>query len=607
MNPPTRCGRTYLTLLIGLVLCAVTLAVYWPVGSHQFLSFDDSVYVTGNPHVANGLSGRNLVWAFMSVDAGNWHPLTWLSHMADIQLFGMHPRGHHLTNLFLHTLSTLFLLLMLVRLTGQRWQSAFVAALFALHPLHVESVAWVAERKDVLSGLFWMLTLYAYAEYARSRKPVYYRLSLCCFVLGLMAKPMLVTLPVVMLLLDFWPLARYETQKSAVALIQEKIPFFVCSLLTTLITIYAQSSGGAIGTLSDFSFVNRAQNALVAYAAYIGKTLWPHSLAVYYPFPSFIPLWQVVGALLLLLALSVTALKTRKDHPYLAVGWLWFIITLLPVIGLIQVGDQAMADRYSYIPQIGLAVMAAWGFSDLIRSRPYRKPITIMLAGALVIASAAITWKQLGYWQNSISLYRHDLRVTAGNNKMYYNLGLALQAEGDLDGAIQNFQDAIRINPFLADSHNNLGAALQVKGYLASAIQEYQTALRINPDYINAHVNLGAVLQIQGDLDGAIREYQQALLIAPSDVDAQYDLGVALQAKGDLNTAIQTYRDVLRKKPNHMKAYCNLGIVLAMQGDLDGAIVSFQEALKISPTDSVAEQNLGLALSRKMQQAEHHR
>jgi tetratricopeptide (TPR) repeat protein len=597
-------AKLHVTLLIGIVLCTLTLAVYWQVGNHQFLSFDDNVYVTANPHVANGITGRNIIWALTAVDAGNWHPLTWLSHMTDVQLFGMNPRAHHLTNVVLHTLSALLLSLLLVRLTGERWQSAFVAALFALHPLHVESVAWVAERKDVLSGLFWLLTLFAYAEYARSRKLLFYGLSLCCFVLGLMAKPMLVTLPVIMLLLDFWPLARYETKKSVVALIQEKIPFFVCSLFSVLITLYAQHKGGAIGTLSEFPFAHRAQNALVAYAAYIGKTLWPHNLAVYYPFPSYIPLWQVIGALFILTVLSVTVLQSRKRHPYLAVGWFWFVITLLPVIGLIQVGDQAMADRYSYIPLIGLGLMAAWGFPDLIQRAPYRKPVAALLAGTLVIASAAVTWQQLGYWQNNISLYRHDLRVTAGNNKMHYNLGLALQTEGDLDGAIQNYQEAIRINPSLADSHNNLGVALQAKGYLDPAIREFQAALRINPNYSNAHINLGAVLQTRGNLDEAILEYQKALLIDPNDTDAHYNLGIVLQAKGNLDGAIQEYREALRTNPNHMKAYSNLGIVLFMQGDLDGAIRSFQASLNISPHDITVEKNLTLALTERKKRDE---
>jgi tetratricopeptide (TPR) repeat protein len=605
--PRFKNGRRGSTLVIGFMLCAITLAVYWQVGNHQFLNFDDNVYVTGNPHVTGGITGRNIVWAFTSVDAGNWHPLTWLSHMTDAQLFGMDPRGHHLTNVVLHALSTLLLLLLLIRLTGQRWHSAFVAALFALHPLHVESVAWVAERKDVLSGLFWFLTLLLYAEFVRKRKTWMYLLSLCSFVLGLMAKPMLVTLPVVMLLLDFWPFARYGKEKCVITLFKEKIPFFLCSLLSVLVTIYAQNKGGAIGKLSEFPFAARCQNALVAYATYIGKTLWPHNLAVYYPFPVSIPLWQVIGSLLLLTILSVAAIKTRNRQPYLVVGWFWFIITLLPVIGLIQVGDQSMADRYSYIPLIGLFIVAAWGCADAMKNLPYRKSAATMLAGAVILASAAVTWQQLGYWRDSSTLYRHDLRVTTGNNKIHYNLGLALQAEGDLDGAIQNYQEALRINPSMSDTHNNLGVALQAKGYLDPAIREYQAALRINPDYINAHINLGALLYMRGELDAAIDEYRKALLINPDDTDAHYNLGIVFHAKGNPDGAIQVYREVLRKDPNHVKAYSNLGSALAQQGDLEGAIRSFQEALKISPDDSTVKQNLELALTQKRMRSEAHR
>ena len=534
-------SRMRCRVLMCMVLIIVTFAVYVRAGNHQFLDYDDNEYVTSNPHVASGITGNNVLWAFTSVYASNWHPITWLSHMADVQFYGMNPRGHHLTNVVIHTATSLLLLLFLLRVTGSLWKGSFVAFLFALHPLHVESVAWVAERKDVLSALFWFLTLLFYSEYVAKLKPSLYFLSLFSFVLGLMSKPMLVTLPIVMLLMDFWPLERYRRNEReqglnhhlarGTSLIKEKIPFFACSLLSAAITAYAQNSTGAMKSFDEMPLGLRIENALIAYVKYIGKTLWPHDMAVLYPISLSFPHWQVIGSLCVLLAVSAVTIWTRRRHPYLAVGWFWFLVTLVPVIGLIQVGIQSMADRYSYIPLTGLFIMIAWGVPDLLRDLRHRKAVLALLAGTVIIASATLTWRQLGYWQDNISLFRHTLHVTTGNYLIQNNLGLSLAKKGELDAAIQHYSEALRINPDYTDAHNNLGIALADKGDLDAAIQEYQEAIRIDPTYPKAHNNLGFALANKGDLDEAIQEYQEALRINPNYSKAHYNLENALVKK----------------------------------------------------------------------------
>ena len=562
-------------VLICTALMIITAAVYLQAGNHQFLDYDDGVYVATNHHIAGGITGGNIIWAFTSVYAGNWHPVTWLSHMADVQFFGLNPRGHHLTNVVIHTITSLLLLLFLFRVTGARWQSAFVAALFALHPLHVESVAWVAERKDVLSAFFWFLTLLLYSEYAAKRKPALYFLSLFSFVLGLMSKSMLVTLPVVMLLMDYWPLNRLRNKEQAagqsrlndrgsllITLVKEKAPFFFCSLCSGLLTIYAQHSAGAMSDLKVVSFELRIENALTAYVAYVGKTLWPQDLAVFYPFSFIIPFWQVAGSLCFLLFVSAVAIRAGRRYPYVAVGWFWFIVTLVPVIGLIQVGVQSMADRYTYIPVAGLFIMAAWGVPDLVKGLQHRDNILALLAGVVILASTAVSWQQLGYWKDSISLYRHTLDVTTDNYWINYNLGVALANQGDLDAAIHEYQAALRINPEYAKAHNNLGFAFTGKGNLDAAIREYREALRINPTDINVHNNLGFSFAGQGNLDAATREFQEALRINPNDTDAHNNLGITFAGKGNLDAAIHEYQEALRIDPDNAKAHYNLNIAL---------------------------------------------
>jgi tetratricopeptide (TPR) repeat protein len=559
--------------LLCTALFIIILVVYLQVGSHQFLNFDDDIYVTKNPHVASGISKENIAWAFTSVESYNWHPITWIAHMSDVQLYGMNPRGHHLTNVAFHMIATMLLFLLLLRLTAGLWQSIFVAAMFALHPLHVESVAWIAERKDLLGALFWFLTLLFYAEYVARSKPALYILTLFSFILGLMSKPMLVTLPVIMLLLDYWPLKRFcfmeekpgwhQFFSKAKTLVVEKIPFFACTLFSCLITIYAQQKGGAIAALNVTSIWLRIENALVAYTMYIGKTLWPQNLAIYYPLPAAIPLWQVLSSLLLLLLLSFAALRTWRRHPCFAVGWLWFLITLLPVIGIIQVGGQAMADRYMYLPAAGLFIMAAWGVPELTKGMRYQHILLALLAGVVVVASAATTWCQLGYWQDNISIYQHTLKVTSGSDLIHNNLGLAFANAKDTDAAIREYMKALKINPDFTDAHNNLGIALETRGNLAGAIQEYQEILRITPDNSRAHYNMGNALQAGGNPDAAIKEYWEALRIKPDYANARNNLGVALSTKGDLNAAIEQFQETLRISPGYTNASINLADALS--------------------------------------------
>lgn len=582
------------------------MGVYLQVGDHPFLAYFDRIdCVTNNPHIEGGLTVRNIVWALTSFDAFNWHPITWLSHMAVAQFGGMDPGAHHLANVAIHAASSVLLFLLFLRMTGAMWQSWFVAALFGLHPMHVESVAWVAERKDVLSAFFGFLTLFLYAEYAaRKPNPVPYTLALSSFLLGLMSKSMLVTLPVVMLLIDFWPLARFRpatgekgVSARAAALFREKIPFFAASLAVAIMTVYAQRHGGALKDLYERPLEQRIENALVSYARYVFKAVWPRDLAFLYPYPASFPPWQVAGSLCLLILVSLGAVRFRRRLPFLAAGWFWFLVTLVPVIGLVQVGEQSMADRYSYLPLIGLFIIVAWGVPELLSGVRYRAAIQALSASAVIVAFAALTWKQAGFWRDDITLYRHTLQVTDGNYSIMNKLGLALAEKGDLDGAIRAYHDALKLRPDDVQTHNNLGLALAGKGNPAAAIREYRTALQINPANPEAHCNLGAALADTGNLDAAIAEYREALRIKPNITEALNNLGVVLARKGDPDAAILVYRDLLRIDPYIANAHYNLGVLLSEKGYPDAAILEYRAALRLSPNDPDLHNSLGLALA----------
>jgi tetratricopeptide (TPR) repeat protein len=486
-----------LKLLISIALLTATFILYWQVGSHEFLIYDDDLYISRNVHVLQGLSGENILWALTSVEQCNWHPLTWMSHMLDAQLFGISPHGHHLMNVGYHGIAVLFLFYLLNRLTRNLWRSAFVAALFALHPLHVESVAWAAERKDVLSACFGFLTLLLYVRYVETRRSktysglYLYLLTLFTFMLGLMSKPMLVTLPLVMLMLDYWPLQRFGAalppdrtialhKESPYLLLKEKIPFALCAVISSAVTFYAQHTGGAVVALDWIPLTLRLQNALVAYLAYITKTFWPRDLAVLYPFSNPIPMWQVGLSAVVLLVISVASIRFGRRWPWLPVGWFWYLVTLLPVIGIVQVGNQAMADRYAYIPTVGLYILISWGVPTV--SGAFRKPILILLAGLVLCASAIVAWQQIGYWKNNITLFSHALQVTSGNHIIHYNLGIAYARSGNPIAAITEFHAAVKLRPNDSKLRNLLASTLAENGYVEAALSEYAHSLAITPN-----------------------------------------------------------------------------------------------------------------------------
>jgi tetratricopeptide (TPR) repeat protein len=507
--------------------------VYSPVRQFDFVSLDDPEDVSANSHVRSGLTPQGIEWALTSGEFSNWFPLTRLSHLIDAELFDMRSGSHHLTNVLLHALATLALFAFLFRATRERWPSAFVALMFALHPLHVESVAWVAERKDVLCALFWFATLWAYVRYAERPERRRYVLVLLFFSLGLMSKPMIVTLPLVLLLLDVWPLRRLTpwplTQtdsKSRPApipwskIVREKIPFFALSAASCAVTYLVQRSGGAVKAIAAYPVWSRVENAAVSYMFYIGKTVWPNSLAVFYPYQRDLPLWQAALAGAAILGISALVLSRIRSWPYLAVGWLWYLGTLVPVIGLVQVGDQARADRYMYLPMVGLAIMLAWGVADALRRVPRLKTAVAVLASAALVWWAVLTGEQIQYWKNSQVLYQHALDVTQQNSRAHYFLGSDLiRIPGRLPEGIDHLEAALRITPDYASAHTNLaGALLRIPGGLPRAVAHYEAALRIWPDSADAHYNLGVTLaSVPGRLPEAISHLETALRINPND------------------------------------------------------------------------------------------
>ena len=594
--------------LVYLLLIFTTLVVFHQLPSHDFINLDDNLYVYENTRVQAGLTQEGVAWAFTTFEAYNWHPLTWLSHMLDFQLFGLRPGLHHLTNLLFHLANTALLFFVLRRMTGALWRSGFVAALFALHPLHVESVAWVAERKDLLSAFFWFLTIWVYIRYVERPELNRYLLVLFFFVLGLMAKPMLVTLPFVLFLLDFWPLNRMQfgyissashpdkPRVPAFRLVAEKIPLFVIVATSIIVTLAAQQKGGALKSLEVFSLKTRLANALISYVSYIGKMIWPQNLAVYYPHPAVVPTWQAAGCGLLLICLSALFIWASRKRPYLAVGWLWYLGTLVPVIGLVQVGSQAMADRYTYIPLIGLFIVIAWGVPGILAGWRYRRIVLATLTTVLLLGFTMCTWLQVRYWQNSLTIFQHTVNVTTDNHFAHNNLGVALAKGGRLDEAVDHYYVALRIKPNEAEVYNNLGNVLEAQGNLDEAIRHYYEALRINPDNAKAHNNLGNVLATKGNVDEAVSHYSEALRIEPDYAGAHYNLGNVLAERGNVDEAINHYKEALRIWPDWAGAHNNLGVALERRGNFKEAIRHYYEALRIKPDYPRAKDNLERAL-----------
>jgi len=582
--------------LICLALGLITLALYLPALRHDFLAYDDQEYVTENPQVPAGLTGHNLIWAF-GFHAGNWHPLAWLSHMLDCQVYGLQPAGHHLTNVLLHVASVLLLFLVLNRMTGAVWRSAVVAALFAWHPLHVESVAWVAERKDLLCAFFWMLTLWSYAQYAARPGAGRYWLTLGWFALGLMSKPMMVTLPFVLLLLDYWPLQRLQL-KTLPALVREKIPFFALAAIACALTLSAQQR--AIVSTAGLSVSQRIAHALVAYLHYLGAMFVPRHLAVYYPYETAIPAVKIILASLLLALITLVALRFASRRPYLATGWFWYLGTLVPVIGLVQVGDQAWADRYTYLPLIGLFMSLVWGAADVIRNRLALRAAAVAVSLALVVATSV----QLSYWKNTRTLFEHTAKVTPENYMAITMLGSLLAQEGKLDEAMEHYRTALRYKPNFPEAHFYIGNALDEQGKLDEAVAEYQKALWFRPTQEQTHIFIGIALAKQMKYDEAAAHYNAALKLNPESAITHNNLARIFHTQGHLDAAIEHYHAALAINPKLALAHNNLGILLLQKGNFSEGIKHLREALKLKPENAESQFNLALALNQQEQWSE---
>jgi tetratricopeptide (TPR) repeat protein len=602
---------------IAFALLAITVAAYSAVGSFDFINFDDPQYVYGNPQVTQGLTWSGVQWAFTTGHASNWHPLTWISHMVDVELFGVKPGPHHLVNLLLHVVNTLLLFGLLRRTTGATGRSALVAALFALHPLHVESVVWISERKDLLSTLFFMLTLWAYAAYARKPTLRRYLPVFVLLALGLLAKPMLVTLPFVLLLFDIWPLKRIGVdawdRAMAARLVVEKIPLFALVAASSVVTFIVQREGGSVLGLDALPLDQRLPNALLSYIAYIGNMVWPSNLAILYPFPDSIPLWQSAGALVLLLAATVAAVLAIRRYPYLTVGWFWYLGMLVPVIGIVQVGTQGMADRYTYVPLIGLFLIIAWGGYDLLgRNSARRAPLAALCV--LIIATLAIATRiQSLHWADAKTLWARALAVTTENYRAHGLYGQLLTADGQNSEAVMHFGEALRIQPAnaqlqVAEIHTLLGGALDDLDQHEEAIANYRDALRLRPNFPPAHNGLANTLASKGLLQEAITHYQLALQIKPNYAIALNGLGSALDDLGRVDEAMDHYRRALELNPRYAAAHNNLAAAYARQGQIDAAVNEMRAALQYDSQNADYHYNYAVLVSQQgdLAQARQH-
>ena len=616
-------------LAVCLLLAAVTVAAFWQVGRHQFINYDDGCYVTENHIVQEGVTWEGLKWAFCRLQGEDtyWHPLTWVSHMVDCQSFGLNPAGHHLVNLFFHLLNVVLVFLVFQRMTKAFWRSAVLAALFALHPLQVDTVAWVAERKNLLSGSFWLLTMWAYVRCAEGRMQNaecriqspeathmphasrftfhvsrYYFLVLLFFALGLMCKPVLVTLPFVLLLLDYWPLRRLQlaalkTTAAALArLVWEKAPLFLLAGGSCLITIAAHRNLGALSDAFHVPPSLRVANALVSYVRYLGKAVLPVNLAILYPYHRAWPGWKVAFCSLLLLGVSGLAIRTVRSRPHLFVGWFWFLGVLVPFIGLIQAGEQAMADRFMYIPILGLLLLVVWGVDALVDTWPH-KHRWLAVAGSLAISACLVrTSFQLGYWQNAETLFRHALEVTSGNYTACDRLASALDAAGKREEALACFAESVRLAPRQPEAHCDLGTLCLKMGRLDEAVQHLTTAVKNDPAYAPAHVNLGKALLEQGKRQEALACFAESVRVKPGDPEGQYNYGTLLLRMSRLEEAVQHLTAAVKNDPAFANAHINLGKALLEQGRLDEAEVHLSKAVRLTPGDPEAQYNLGTVL-----------
>jgi protein O-mannosyl-transferase len=588
-------------VFLSLILFTGVLILYVPALDSSFVNYDDPAYVTSNSHVLQGLSWSNVAWAFRATSEANWHPLTWLSHMADVQLFGLNPRGHHLTSVLLHGCNVVLLFFILRRATGCLMRSAVVAGLFAFHPLNVECVAWVAERKSVLSMFFLLLALVAYGSYARQKSIGRYALVVALFALGLAAKPMVVTLPVLLLLWDHWPLRRNGSESegsfehSMPLLVVEKVPLFALAAASSWVTLHAQRSGGALGMAESLPLASRLENAIYSYAAYVGKGIWPSRLAVFYPHPeNSLGAWKVLAAAIVVVSITVAAWRYRAQHRYLLTGWLWYLAALVPMIGIVQVGRQAMADRYAYLPFVGLFIIVVWCCAESFARLQVSAVVQITIAAAVVVSYASVAFFQINYWHNSYKLFAHALQVTHRNGIAEDNFGAALIEMGRPDLAQPHFEAAAEFIPELSTAHYNLAVVEQQRNHPDAARREYELALKYSSDateIAQSHSNLGFLLLELNDSKAAIEQFDGALQINPGKQNSWLGRGIAEYRQGNLNAAVAALSHASQIAPLAQADFW-LGRALEDKGQIEAAATAYEAAVRLAPGMAEAQQRL---------------
>jgi len=594
-------SRKY-TYFIILLLVLLSLLAFGQIAGNDFINYDDNRYLTENDRIKSGINFQNIQWAMGSVVEGNWHPLTLISHMLDWRLFGANATGHHLVSLFFHVGACIFLFLFLHNTTKNVWAAAFTAAFLLLHPLRVESVAWAAERKDVLSMFWGMAALLAYSFYAKTPKLSSYIFCMILFCLALMSKPMMVSLPLIMLLLDYWPLRRWQraldpeeksVAKRAGQLIGEKIPLFCLSILSCVMTLWAQNKAGYTYFGKTLPWVMRLANAVLSYAVYLLKLFWPADLAVFYPYKLSLPLWQISLSAAIILLMTLIGLYYIKRYPFFFVGWFWYVGALIPVIGLVHVGEQAMADRYTYLPSIGLAIMMAWGVPLFFERKEWRVKILLPAALILIAIFSVLTWKQCGYWKNSETLFSHVLQVTQNNYVAHDHLGCAYLEKGEASKALGHFEKALLLKPNYVEAYYHRGNAYAKLGQFQRAIEDYREALRRKPDFADAYINRGFVYFSAGRHDLAIKDFNKAILFAPDSAVAYYNRGVVYAAIGHQAQAFKDYCRAIDLKPDHVEALYNRGIFYGGQGDYERALEDFNRVIRLRPDFADAYNNRG--------------
>ena len=588
-------------------LILITIFIYWPIHVADFITFDDQLHITTNFHLKSGFSWESIIWAFTTSYGGNWHPLTWFSFMLDYRLFGLNPAGYHSTNLCLHALNGSILFLVLHRLTKSFWRSALVATLFVVHPCHVEAVAWISERKDLLCTFFGFAAMGAYVKYIKTAKSKYYLLLVVLFSLALMSKPMIITLPFILLLLDYWPLKRisaiehrtkYGFFHAISPLIREKIPLLCLSTISAIVTYWAQQSWEAISSFQAVPLTFRLMNAVYAYIKYIENLFWPANLTVFYPTVDNFQEHEVLFYVLTLVIITCYAIYKKNNYPYLIVGWFIYLGTLIPVIGIVKIGSQSMADRYTYIPFIGLFIIISWGICNLFEKVSYRKIIVLPLVLIFLIYLSCISREQVKYWRNSVTLFSHALQIVPNNYVAHENLGFAFLDQGRLDDALYHFRKASVLMPGKERFYKNVSIPLHRQGRYEEAINELIKSLRINPNYSDGYYHLGNIYYSQQRLRESADQYRRTIALQPDHAEAHNNLGMILAQEGHTVEAIKHCSEAIRLKPDFAEAFNNMGVYLANQGDLRGAIAYFDKALTIKPDYLGALNNRETVLKR---------